>query len=290
MSEASAREQPAQGGDSKHRSFPELANLFTIRYTVFVFTEAAFTALAWYCYSRPRILPGHAFFDYFDNGTVKSGFIVLFNLWHNIAIACAIVTCANSFSREWAAREETDEVSTVTSGIIDRVFYSFKRRATKTFRTAFMIFLGLVIMRMIGSSIATATDGVPSVRPLHISIFTPNLTTDSTDTSDPTFAIRLIQANMIVRLEQLLGSPWGYVPESNWLISLPTENLAMTSQVDYESDFVRFQYACQWQAPDSFSGDTVTVGNTTWSGRFFTNATKFLPKTEGMSSVSPSQI
>ncbi|KAJ3555648.1 hypothetical protein NP233_g12157 [Leucocoprinus birnbaumii] len=133
-------------------------------------------------------------------------------------------------------------------------------------------------MRTTGSSAVTATDGVPTQASLPISLIsTPVLTSSSTDVNDSAFALRLATANMIVRLEQLLQAPWGYVVQPNWLIPLPTTDLNKTSQVDYESDLVMFNYTCRWQVPDAFQGRSITIGNQTWTGPNFTS----LNSTEG---------
>ncbi|KAF5359613.1 hypothetical protein D9756_003507 [Leucocoprinus leucothites] len=273
MSDTDISKDQAKGADSHgetthHVSISHPHPTFTkpliIRYMVFLVMEAAFTALAWYCFRRPRLLPSYVDLDL---RTVKSGFITIFNIWHTVAIACAIAICAETFSKEWSARpDQTDAVSTVTSGITDRIYYSFTRRATRTFRAAFLIFLGLIVMRITGSSAVTATDEVPVQATLPISLIsTPSLTSDNTNTNNSAFALRLTTANMIVRLEQLLEAPWGYVIQPNWLIPLPTEDLNKTSQVDYGTDLAKFNYTCRWQVPDNIYENTVIIGNETWT-------------------------
>lgn len=242
-----------------------------LRFMTFMFMESSFTALAWYCYSSPRLLP---WFD-FEPTTVRSGFITIFTLWHTVAIACAFNICADSFSREWAARDQmTDVVSVATSGIIDRAYYFTQTRATKTFKVAFLAFLGLLVFRTIGSSAITVASGVQFDKSLPIGLIsTSSLTPNSTDITNAAFTERLIQADMVVRLERLFGAPWGYVPQPNLLIPLPIEELNLTTRVTYETDVVSFHYDCQWRAPDSYSANKVTFGNGTWTGDVNTNAT-----------------
>lgn len=237
--------------------------------------EAMFTTLAWYCYSRPLPLP-----RYINVGlnTAKSGFIVVFTVWHTIACACAWYIGAESFSMEWAARPEepTDSVSTVTSGIVDYLVYFPRSRATGTFKAAFFAFIGLMALRATGSSTITATDGIETVDPLPIGrIATSSITPNTINLGDSIFASRLAQTYMVVRLEQLLGAPWGYVPESNWLIPLPAEQLNMASTLEYETDLVRFHYTCRWHAPttDTVFDSTLIIGDERWTGNFVANAT-----------------
>ncbi len=73
------------------------------RYAIFILLEAGFTALAWYCYVRPRPLPESLGFQ---DTTIKSGVIVVFSIWHTIAVAIAYNICAEAFSRECAAKKD----------------------------------------------------------------------------------------------------------------------------------------------------------------------------------------
>lgn len=253
-------------------SFPEFINLLTFRYCLFLFMEAGFISLAWYCQKRPRQLP----YLNFEAMTIKSGFTAIFTLWHTVAVASALTICADTFSREWAARpdEKTDAVSTVTSGIVDRLYYSLRRRATKTFRIAFLAFLGLLVLRTIGSSTITLSSGVHFERQLPIGLIsTPSITSNSTNPNDAAFTTRLRQAGLIARLERLMGSPWGYVPQPNWLIPLPTEDLKSATSVAYQTDLVAFNHTCQWQAPTILSQSTISLDGQSWGGEFFTNST-----------------
>ncbi|KAF9450063.1 hypothetical protein P691DRAFT_702010 [Macrolepiota fuliginosa MF-IS2] len=123
-----------------------------------------------------------------------------------------------------------------------------------------------------GSSTITVTSGVQFVTNLPIGLLsTSALTPNSTDPSAQSFQLRLNQASMVVRLEQLMHAPWGYVPEPNWLIPLPTADLNLTTSVEYKTDLVGFNYACQWQAPNVsrdgfiFSGQTWGLGGAIWT-------------------------
>jgi hypothetical protein len=239
-------------------------------YAIFFVLEASFIALAWYCYPRPRSLPQYANLLHFQ--TLKSGVIVIFNFWHRIATAVATEICYESFSREWKARENakpTDKVSKVTSGAPVLLMYTIKDGPSKTYATALLLLVGLIAMATTGSSAIIATDSVQSPDNLAIGIInTASLAPNSTNMNNLAFRERLSEANMVVRLEQLLNEPWGYVPESNYLIPLPADVLTDTTEVKYESDVVHFHYQCHRQAPDSFVNNTMTIGNETWTGNF----------------------
>ncbi|KXN86062.1 Ubiquinone biosynthesis protein coq9, mitochondrial [Leucoagaricus sp. SymC.cos] len=170
--------------------------------------------------------------------TVRGGFVTFFNFWHTVAIASAITIRTESLSREWAAPPaRTDVVSTVTRGTINRIFYSFTARAARTFKAASLIFLAFLVMCMTGSSTVTATDGVQSDETLPTGIIsTSSITLDFTAKDNLNFAVQLEQACMIVWLERLLGEPWSYVPQPNWLIFLPIDDLNVTSHLEYYTD------------------------------------------------------
>ncbi|KAF9443830.1 hypothetical protein P691DRAFT_840564 [Macrolepiota fuliginosa MF-IS2] len=249
------RQSPNMNPYKSSRPFPEITSkLLFSRYTLFATMELGFTAFAY-------------------------GLIAIFTFWHTVAVACALTICYDTFSREWAAcpDEKTDKVSTVTSGVGDRVRYSFQGRATKSFRTAFLAFIGLTILHTMGLSTITVTSGIQLEENLHIGLIsTSSITPNSTNSNTLDFQVQLAQANMVVRLEQLLRSPWGYVPQPNWLIPLPAEGLGPATTVEYETDLAEFHYTCQWQAPESFSQSSIVVGGQTWGGGFQSNASSVI--------------
>lgn len=228
-------------------------------------------AFAWYCCARPCTLPWSSI----EPATIRSTFVTIFILWHTIAIANAVVICIESFGEEYAARPKgADVVHTVSGGFIGRVFYFRRERATRTSKAAFLVFLGLLTTWITGSSTVTVTSGFQfdeSSSPVQIAIL--SLTTNTTDIDSEVLLDRLDQANMVVRLEKLLGSPWGYVPQPNFFIPLPVESFGPASRVIYETDIVSFHYTCRWRAPDKFSDEVFTLDNEEWSGNIYTNAT-----------------
>jgi hypothetical protein len=238
--------------------------LLRLQFLTFLFLELAFVSLTWFCFDQPLPLP---YIDYSYLSTAKSGFVAIFNVWHTIAVACGFYTCYESFSREWAARSErTDMVSTVCSGMLDRITYSFKSRATRTFKAALLVFLALMLLRTTGSSSITVT-GATGMGFIHVS----DLIAPPVMESYPTFFTgKLNQANLITRLEQLHGVDTGFKPEPNWLIPLPVLNAesgALT--VTYNTDLVHFNYSCHWQAPDDIVlGYGTVIGNETWKDWF----------------------
>ncbi|KAF9443443.1 hypothetical protein P691DRAFT_842742 [Macrolepiota fuliginosa MF-IS2] len=221
-------------------------------YIGFITLEACFAILAFHCWRSPLELS--IFNSDFEPTSVKSAFQTIFNLWHNIAIALAASICAETFSKEWAASaERTDVVSKVTSGMIDRIVYFFRLRATRTYRTAFLASLILILMSTTSSSTITVSSVVELKRDLPIThLSNINLSTNLAAPDVQGFIERLNIAGTAVQLEKLGGSPWGLSPEPNWLIPLPlsledTEGLS----TKYHTDLVSFWHNCDWRAPDS---------------------------------------
>ncbi|XP_006462916.1 hypothetical protein AGABI2DRAFT_193977 [Agaricus bisporus var. bisporus H97] len=242
------------------------------RYLIFFFMQAIFTALSWYCYVHPRLLPWLNMSV--EDTTIRSGFTALFSLWQSAAVALALEICSVVFTREKATRN--DPGTTVTDNwhsVITKSVSDFIHSGN-IFKVALLAYPTLIILRIVGNSAITVSDGVGSERSLPIGLIsTFSLTTDSTDIRSQAFLERRLQSNMIVRLEQLYKSPWGFVAPPNLLIPLPTEELNLTSKVIYESDVLSFHHDCQWQAPDNYSDNAVTVENRTWAARIGSNAT-----------------
>ncbi|KAF9450053.1 hypothetical protein P691DRAFT_726742 [Macrolepiota fuliginosa MF-IS2] len=233
-------------------------------YAAFIILEASFAVLAFYCWWSPRRLP------YVDVKpmSIKSAFQTIFNLWHNIAIALAGGICAEAFSKEWAAHQDspTDTVSKVTSGMIDRIVYFFKSRATRTYRTAFLASLILILMHITSSSTITVSSGVEFREGMPIGLLSDvDLSADLAVPNVQGFVERLTRAGIVVRLEKLGGSPWGLSPEPNWLIPLPSAIENTTGLVYYNTDLARFQHDCNWRAPDSVNDTTYLIDGQEWS-------------------------
>lgn len=92
-------------------------------------------------------LPLHIALGFSDSG-VKSGFTVVFIVWHNVAIVTGGCIIADAFSREWSLQlayivpgsTDTDRVSIITSGYFDRAVYLSTRHCSGTFKIRFFGF------------------------------------------------------------------------------------------------------------------------------------------------------
>jgi hypothetical protein len=254
---------------SARQTLPRPERLHLARYLIFFVLEAGFTALAWFCYVHPRLLP---WFDLsIDDTTIRSGLTAIFSLWQTTAVEGVLYICTALPSGMRAAPDDSEPTDLIA--IVMR-FASDVIRSSKTVKIALLAYPVLILFRIVGNSTITVSDGVGSERPLPIgSISTFSLTPDSTDIASQAFIERMVQTDMIVRLEQVYGQAWGYVSQPNFLIPLPAQELNTTTKVVYETDVVSFHHDCQWKAPDNYSGNTITVGNNTWTARINSNAT-----------------
>ncbi|KAF5362227.1 hypothetical protein D9756_002507 [Leucocoprinus leucothites] len=226
------------------------AYLMEIPLLAFCLLEAAFVIFSWACFVHPITLP---YVQYSNLSAVKSAFTAIFNTWHSIAVACGGSTYLESFSREWAARpEKTDAVSTICSGMIDRINHTFRGGATKTFRVAFAASLALFVLQTAGTSAiivsAVAWPGlVHFFPPLH-------------------YLDLLYEATCLPLLELTMGVTAEFIPEKNWFIPLPklNESSHEALSVTYGTDIVRFNYSCRWQALESVSDSGIVIGGKTW--------------------------
>ncbi len=165
-------------------------------------------------------------------------------------------------------------------------FFRGDDRVTGTYRVAFLASLGLLLVRTIGSSAITVSSGVEFPQNLPVGLIsTGSITQNLTNLESQNFFSRLAQANMVVRLEQLVGVPWGYEPEPNWLILLPSEDtLQSISKVTYTTDLVNFHHTCHWRAPGvSREGGTVIfkLNNESWSWSFLGTPSQKIRLTDG---------
>ncbi|KXN93041.1 hypothetical protein AN958_10110 [Leucoagaricus sp. SymC.cos] len=157
--------------------------------------------------------------------------------------------------------------------MLDRIVYFFQSRATHTFKAAFSVLLGLMVLRVAGSSAITIT-GTTRPGRLNVSDITaPPINGDNFDDRS-LFSVKLNEAVLITRLEQVHGIFSGWQPEPNWFIPLPytLEPNIETTATSYETDVVSFNYSCHWEAPSDISDDGMIIGNETWLDFFVQNS------------------
>jgi hypothetical protein len=264
-----ASEASRAKGSSAHHTSYEHEPFDIVRHLTFCIMEAAFIALAWSCYAHPLVLPWSDM--NIGETNVRSGLTAIFSLWQTFAVGCVLDICSGLINSRESAMPSDSRQSDLVSKI--RWFVCDIVRSSATIKVALLAYPVLVFLQIVGNSTITVADGGIYEQPLPIgSIVTFSLDLDSTDVTNQAVLETMVETDMIVRLEQLYGRAWGYVLEPNFLIPLPTEDI-QASQVIYETDVVSFHYDCHWRAPDSYTGNTVTIGNSTWTARISLNAT-----------------
>lgn len=245
-------------------------NLY-LRFLLFVLIEAGFIALAAVCLAKP--VPLNIRLKLSDS-EVKGGFTVIFILWQSLAIIAGGYILADAFSREWSVQlaqlvpGTTDRVSTVTSGFLDRILYFFTKRASGTFKLAFLASLSFMALTQLAPGTISAATTLIDV-PLMVKV--GNLISQVADADVfQEFIAAAARANLIVRLEQIEHSPFGLKLPPNRLIALPAVDLGELNNgtLEYDSDVVEFHYDCHWEAPtfvNGSAGPLVIASGQVWS-------------------------
>lgn len=242
---------------------------FYLRIFIFFLIEVGYIALAAACLAKPIVLnlPLR-----FNDSEVKGGFTVVFVVWQSAAIIAGGYILADAFSREWSVQlaklepGTTDRVSTVTSGFLDRTIHLFHRRASGTFKLAFLASLSFMALTQLApGTISAATTLVDLPVQAQIGNLVSEITTDGVQQ----FLTTGNRANLIVRLEQIEHSPFGLKLQPNWLVATPAVDLGtLNGTLEYDSDVVGFHHDCHWEAPRfvNESGVVLTLaGGQAWS-------------------------
>jgi hypothetical protein len=242
--------------------------------SLFLTLELGFISLAAYCTSRPLVLPSS--FTPQAQTEVKGAFTILFIVWQSLALFPVRSIVTYVFSSEWTylfaetgtlVPGRTDRVSTLISGVLDRLRHTYDRKASWSFRTAFLtslIFLALAAFAP--GTISLVIILVP--RPMTLNI--GNLTMASGDVfefhHDTWNAIQ--RAWVMTQLEKIEGSQYGYRNPNNWLVGWPPLGLPVNGSgaIEYPSDVVKFGFGCQWEAPTYDAGaSTYVTKDGNWS-------------------------
>jgi len=221
---------------------------FRIRFFLFCLIEVGFIVLASVCLARPLSLTLEL-----SNSKIKGGFTVIFIVWHSLAVLVGGDITTNAFSREWSVQSEhivprtADGVSTIDSGLLDRILHCLSKHASSTFRLAFLASLALMVLGQLAPgtiSVSTTTISVPTTVQIarQVSQLLPS--------NDLQFLPTSTRANLITRLEKIESTPFGFKLPANTLISLPPTPSKFNETLEYDTDIVEFRHKCRWEALD----------------------------------------
>ena len=228
---------------------------FRLRLFLFCLIEAAYIILAAICLAKP--IPLNIALRLSDS-EVKGGFTVVFIVWHSLAVLAGGHILADAFSREWSVQlanivpGTTDRVSTVTSGMLDRISHIFTKHASGTFKLAFLASLALIALtKLAPGTISAATTLIPVSNTVDVARQVSQIiNVDQLLTSSS-------RANLIVRLEKIELTPFGFKLPPNSLLSLPSPLHESNKILEYSTDIVKFHHDCRWEVPSIFSSTSI---------------------------------
>ncbi|KAF7778445.1 hypothetical protein Agabi119p4_2790 [Agaricus bisporus var. burnettii] len=250
-----------------------------LRLLIFIILEAGYIILAAVCLAKPVPLSIHL---NLTDAEVKGGFTVVFVVWQSIAILMGAYFAADAFSREWSFQlahiapgtadrnslGAIDRVSTMTSGFIDRTSHLLFNKPSGTFKLAFLASISFVALSSLApGTINAATTLIDSPITLPIG----RLLSHVTDDEFQEVLTAQGRANLILRLEMIEHSPFGFNLEPNMLTAVPRVDLAsFNGTIEYNSDVVEFHHDCHWEAPQFFNssegGVIVSAADQQWFG------------------------
>jgi hypothetical protein len=192
-------------------------------------------------------------------------------LWQTIAVQGVLDICSDLLPGARAKHDDPKRIDLVSKVI--RFASEVIHSGNTVVKLALLVHPALILFRIVGNATITVSDGSIYEQPLPIgSIATFSLNLNSTDVTSQAVLESIAETDMIVRLEQVYGTAWGYISKPNYLIPLPIHPLK-ASQVIYETDVAHFHHDCRWDAPDSYSSDIIKIGNNTWTAGMSSNMT-----------------
>ena len=250
---------------SKPQFFSEKTPVnFRLRLFLFCLIETVFIILAAVCLIKP--LPLNIALK-FDDARVKGGFTVVFIVWHSLAVFVGGCIPTDAFSREWSVQlanivpGTTDRVSTVTSGMLDRILHIFTTHASGTFKLAFLASLTLVALTQLApGTISAATTNVRVPTTVNVARQVSQITNGNVGQ----ILTSSSRADLIVRLEKIELTPFGFKLPPHTLMSLPPHLDESNRTLEYNTDIVKFHHDCRWEAPSIF-GLSISAAGEIWS-------------------------
>ena len=223
-----------------------------------LFTTFAIVALALDGIPLPPITLNHP-------TEAKAGVTIIAIIWHSIAVLSISSVITGAFSAEWCFSlkrpgtivfGETDRVSTLQSGLWDRIGYLTRDKSSTTFKLALLASVACMGLGGLGPSSVTTQVGEVA-RNVQLQVRNMSLTSGT----GPAFEQTLERAWGITRLESIENSTFGYSSEPGILAPWP----ARSGNFSYPTDAIRYQHECHWEAPTFISNSLVSVNGSEWS-------------------------
>ncbi|TFK39642.1 hypothetical protein BDQ12DRAFT_722479 [Crucibulum laeve] len=266
-SETFLEKQIISESDLKIRHMPRW--VFFFRIVGFVVMEVIFIGVALKCLYNPLVLNLSRY-----SIPAKGALTITFIIWQTLAVVCAQDIILHIFSDEWSAQLSsrgllepgiTDQVSTLTSGMLQRIQFFFTGGATLLYRVALVAHLALLgLGGLAPGSMSVSYIILDTSMSLNVSELTIS---SRPDTDDSRLAIQ--RAAMVVHLEQMENISYGFdVEPPNSVFGWPplsTRN--SNSTIRYPTSVVKFSHSCSWEVPTPYPGLNIpawNVGGVSW--------------------------
>jgi hypothetical protein len=189
----------------------------------------------------------------------KGAITIISVIWHALAIFAVRDILLHIFSTEWMEQfrrsgklvlRETDIVSRMTTGYVDQITHFMSRKASLSFRLAFVASLLLLAVNGLGPSALTVND--VSLQ-YSTTIQVANLTLTSNLQNNGADLLAPDRASLITRLEQLENTIYGFRGEqNNFLVPWPPSDLISDNEtLRYQSDVIFYNFSCSWKVPSN---------------------------------------
>lgn len=239
---------------------------FLTRIAIFIFLEAAFLLLCVICLNEQIVLTFSV-----SLSNAKAGFTVISIIWQLLATFPIIDISAHCFSSEWYSQWQrshdlvpgrTDLVSTLTTGMIERIRYAISPRASNRFRAALVISLLCSAIRALVPGSLSLVDGLHEEK-IKIQVATvgknsENVTEGLDGNLADWFDSSLGRGEVVSELEQDQVLAFGLGVPIGWMVGWPKVALKdLAGSLRYPTDIVHFDFQCDWRGPDFFEEEQV---------------------------------
>jgi len=249
-----------------HMTVPK-RTLFSYSLLVFAILQVVFIILAAYCLARPLPL---SLITVFSQAEVVGGFAVVFNVWQKIALGIGQYIADDILDREkppgppispptaatspQAAKAvgEQEEIGSLVLGFLPwQVIHISKGRSSLKFKMAFFACMSIFALGSLApGTIVAATNLIKTPTTIQIGQLLSQVQENETQALVTTAS----RASLILRLEKIEKSPFGFKLPPNMLAPLPRVNLStFNATVEYDTDVIEFHHDCHWEAPQFFN-------------------------------------
>jgi hypothetical protein len=201
-----------------------------------------------------------------SDAEVIGGFTVVFVVWQKLAITTGQYIADDilngekppespppvaSPEAERAGGEKQTFLSFILGFLPWHVIHISRGRSTRKFKLAFLATLSIFALASLApGTINAATTLIKTPTTVQIG----RLLSQPQETDIQELVTAQTRANLILRLEMIERSPFGFKLQPNMLAPVPKVDLTgFNGTIEYDSDVVEFHHDCHWEAPQFFN-------------------------------------